>query len=190
MIANRKMVKLGDLRSCYIVHLEETDFPNPSYRGSKLKDKLQKHPKYSSILSYCQINEGGPQYHGYIVYSSGVSIDEAIRKSYELGSSNIIKESGNQLHDAIHHCFKEADELKWPPSALDLEQNLRLPPKLETFLSHVLTKQSVPTTPKVHRLVQSIAQDVCRAATAGEWKMPKHLLLSVTFTICTGVNNL
>ena len=30
------------------------------------------------------------------------------------------------------------------------------------------------------RIVQSIGQDICRAVTNGEWKLPKHILLSTT----------
>jgi len=180
LLINKRMIQLRDLRRLYIAHLEETDFPNPEYRSSKLKDKLQNHLKYSSTLSYCQMKEAGPQYHGYIVYSSGMSIDEAIRKAFELGSSDIMKESGNHLHDVIHQSFKESKDLTWPPNALELEQNSKIPPELETFLSHVIAKQSVPTTPKNQRLILSIGQDLCRAATAGEWKLGKHLLLSMT----------
>ena len=51
VLNNKKMVKLCDLIKLFIAHLEETDFPNPEYRGRKLKDKLQNHPKYSSALS-------------------------------------------------------------------------------------------------------------------------------------------
>ena len=180
VLINKQMMKLSDLRRLYIGHLEGTNFANPEYRGSKLKDKLQNHPKYSTTLSFCQVNESGPQYHSYIVYSSGVSIDDAIRKAYALGSSDIIKESGSRLHDVVQHSFKEASELVWPPTASDLEDNLNIPPELVTFLRHVVTKQPVPTTPKVERLILSIGQDICRAATGGEWKLPKHLLLSMT----------
>lgn len=109
-----------------------------------------------------------------------MSIDEAIRKAFELGSSNIIKESGNRLLYVIHQCFKEADELRWPQSVPELEHKSKIPIELETFLSHVITKLSVPKTPKVQRLNLSIAQDVCRAAAGGEWKLSKPLLLSMT----------
>lgn len=64
VLINKRMLKLGDLRRLYIAHKEETYFPNPEYRSSKLKNKLQNHPKYSSTLSFCQVNEGGPQYYG------------------------------------------------------------------------------------------------------------------------------
>ena len=98
----------------------------------------------------------------------------------KLGSSNILKESGNQLHDVIHHCFKEAEELKWPPSAHYLENHSKIPNELEIFLIHVINKQCVPTTTKNQRLILSIGQDICRAVTGGEWKLQKHLLLSMT----------
>ena len=70
VLTKNRMMKLGDLRKLYISHLENTDYPNPEYRGSKLKNKLENHPRYATSLSYCPINDDGPQYHGYIVYSS------------------------------------------------------------------------------------------------------------------------
>ena len=117
------MLKLCDLKELYVSHLEETEFPNPNYRATKLKDKLQNHPKFSSALSFCQLSESGPQYHGYIIYNSSMSIDDAIRKAYVLGSCNIIKDSGIQLNGIINKSFKEDNELKWPPNVLDLECN-------------------------------------------------------------------
>lgn len=109
-----------------------------------------------------------------------MNIQEPIRKAYELGSSNLIKDTGNQHHDAIHHCFKEAEQMKWPPNAPDLQKCSKIPKELETLLSHAITKQSIPKTTKNQRLIFSIWQDICRAVAGGEWKLQKHLLLSMT----------
>ena len=180
VLISKRMLKLCDLKELYVSHLEETEFPNPNYRATKLKDKLQNHPKFSSALSFCQLSESGPQYHGYIIYNSSMSIDDAIRKAYVLGSCNIIKDSGIQLNGIINKSFKEDNELKWPPNVLDLECNAKIPTELEMFLSLLFTKDTVSKTPKIQRLIISIGQDICRAATSGEWKLPKHILLSMT----------
>lgn len=37
----------------------------------------------------------------------------------------------------------EADELRWPPSVLELKHRSTVLPELETFPSHIITKQSV-----------------------------------------------
>lgn len=39
---------------------------------------------------------------------------------------------------------------------------------------------------KTNRLVKSIGQDICSAATRGKWKTPKHLLLGTTLRTLTG----
>ena len=52
--------------------------------------------------------------------------------------------------------------------------------RVRNISHHVINKQSEPTTPKVQRLILSIGQDLCRAATDGKWKMSKHVLLGMT----------
>ena len=46
---------------------------------------------------------------------------------------------------------------------------------LITGQSHIKKDSS-----KTYRLVMSLCQDVCRAITNGEWKLPKHVLLTTT----------
>ncbi|KAI4813039.1 hypothetical protein KUCAC02_024393 [Chaenocephalus aceratus] len=71
----------------------------------------------------------------------------------------------------------------WPPTADDMEltpENL-LPTDLVRFLSMVMAgKEDMETNEKMKRLVFSIGQELCRAVSEGEWKLPKHILLCVT----------
>lgn len=71
----------------------------------------------------------------------------------------------------------------WPPTADDMELNAEnfLPAELTRFLSLLIAGKEVnETREKVRRLIFSIGQDLCRAATNGTWKLPKHILLCVT----------
>ena len=55
-----------------------------------------------------------------------------------------------------------------------------LPEELGRFLTLVLSGDGVSDCEKTKRLVLSIGQDLCRAVTNGEWKLPKHVLLCAT----------
>ena len=56
-----------------------------------------------------------------------------------------------------------------------------LPEDLEKLLRVLLTGgNNVNVSNRTNRLVESIGQDLCRAVTNGEWKLPKHILLCVT----------
>ena len=181
ILQDNNMIMLSDLISIYVSHLQETEFANPKYRGQKLKEKVLKLKKYSQNISFCPLGNSTPQFHGYIVYSSKVTIEEAIGYAYELGSSDKTTECANRLHSAIVETFKKSEDMKWPPSANDLENaTAQIPSELEKFLNVLISKHETPVNPKVKRLVQSIGQDVCRAATNGEWKLPKHVLLCLT----------
>ena len=67
-----------------------------------------------------------------------------------------------------------------PPSA-DYIHNLEgiIPDELDQFLKIVISGRESESV-KVNRLVLSIGQDICRAATNGHWTLPKHILLCMT----------
>ncbi|XP_068233918.1 uncharacterized protein [Palaemon carinicauda] len=80
--------------------------------------------------------------------------------------------------------FHESTPLPWPPTADELDARASeeyLPTELMKFLSTLLVDEVVvEKSEKCQRLVLSIAQDICRAVTKGEWKLPKHILLCST----------
>ena len=49
-----------------------------------------------------------------------------------------------------------------------------------TFLSVLLTGKTNGLSKKHKRLISSFGQDICRAVTNAEWKLPKHILLCMT----------
>ena len=57
-----------------------------------------------------------------------------------------------------------------------------LPHHLREFLQVIVTgsSDSASISERVERLVSSIGQDICRAATNGKWTLPKHILVSMT----------
>ena len=77
--------------------------------------------------------------------------------------------------------FAKAEALKWPPSAQDLGNMTDIiPSQLEKFLSYVISGRLTPHTAKANRLVNLIGQDICRAATKSQWKLPKHMFICMT----------
>ena len=74
--------------------------------------------------------------------------------------------------------------MQWPPlpDELLLDPDRLLPTELKRFLTLLISGLSTVEKKKerIERLVLSIGQDICRAATDGEFKMPKHILLCTT----------
>jgi hypothetical protein len=67
------------------------------------------------------------------------------------------------------------------PTANDLKSTqMILPSELVKFLTCWLSGKDAIGTQKQERLMQSLGQDLCRAATNSQWKLPKHILISVT----------
>ncbi|XP_033936002.1 LOW QUALITY PROTEIN: uncharacterized protein [Pseudochaenichthys georgianus] len=88
----------------------------------------------------------------------------------------------DERFENILQAFRESKDLQWPPTADDMElppENL-LPTDLVRFLSVVMAgKEDMETNEKMKRLVFSIGQDLCRAVSEGEWKLPKQNLFRI-----------
>ena len=107
--------------------------------------------------------------------------------AYKLTNTDIIKDAGLRIRTLIKRAFKVSAELPWPPTAHDLPPNDGLlSTEREQLLSFVLVGQSEvkEECEKTRCLVLFIGQDICRATTEGQWKLPKHIL------ICTIIHHL
>ena len=94
------MIKLSELSSIYIGSLQHTDFANPNFRGENLKAKLEKHEKYKESLAFCRLHRTG-NFQTYIVYNADSGTSDAVRCANELGSLDMVQESGRYLHRMI-----------------------------------------------------------------------------------------
>lgn len=178
ILRGNKILKLSNLRSLYIKELAKTPYANDNFRSEKLKTKLQQ--KYGEMLLFCEMNTAGT-YQSQLVYSSAMDVQTAVRESFRLGAIDVIENTGTLLRQSIIDKQEESPELKWPPNPSDLcDPNELLPESLVKLLSHIICGKSYPNTPRMHRLVISIAQDICRASTNGTWKLPKHILMSIS----------
>ena len=83
---------------------------------------------------------------------------------------------------------KRQESTPWPPKANDpLSKSGDVPVLLQRLLSFIISGKPFDRAPeKKVRLVNSFSQDICYAATNGQWFMPKQLLLSLTLRHLTG----
>ena len=55
-----------------------------------------------------------------------------------------------------------------------------VPDELDFLLKMIICGSNRMSSKRVERLSNSLGQDICRAATNGEWKLPKHLLVCMS----------
>ena len=178
VLLNKEVMKLADLCQVYISNLQGTKFANPNYRAGKLKSKLEKHGSYAHALSFILVDQA---WKGYLVYSSNIDIASAMKSAFKLGSIGIMQSVADDLRSDILSAFDESGDIAWPPVVERLQSDHEvIPSRLSTFLAYLISAQMSPNLDKTKRLVSSIGQDICRAVTKGRWKLPKHILLSMT----------
>ena len=167
------------LRDRYIQYIEEhyPQYYNPNHDTRKLKGKIIS--EFGDKISFWR-----PNYRSELVYSSNLQIGEAVEMGFEAATSEsrILEDAALILHRKIQQAFNASPKMPWPPSSTYLNSGAITPPdSLTHFLVQVISGNSVNhATDKTSRLANSFAEDICGAATRGQWKLPKHLLLSVT----------
>ncbi|KAG1678651.1 hypothetical protein GQR58_013324 [Nymphon striatum] len=129
-----------------------------------------------------------------LVYSTSISVAEAVTCAYRIGSKDKFEDVALHLSSVVQGMFNESTPLPWPPTADELDARASeeyLPTDLVKFLSTlILGEAEVEKSEKSQRLVLSTTfafnifgttpLDICRAVTNGEWKLPKHILLCST----------
>ncbi len=180
IIQQNAVMKLDDLRNTYIDSLRDTGHYNENYRSEKLKTKLVK--RYDKNLSFQPLRSEAGLFESYLVFNSMTDVGKAVEQAYLLGRADKTRDVALALRSDIQTAHKDSEPLPWPPSARDLEHSsVRLPADLEKFLQILITgKEAGKISSKNSRLIDSVGQDLSRAATNGSWKMPKHILLCMT----------
>ena len=185
ILAAQMVERLTMIRERYLQFLLQNhpEAHNENYKTYKLKDKFIKH--FGDRLCFWQ-----PTTKGELVYSAEIDEGQAIALAFELASSDekFLEEAALITKRHINTGEHLSSEMPWPPSQhWLLSAELKPPPILKDFLSFVISgKSQQHNSCKTAHLVESLAQDICHAATHGEWVMPKHLLLSMTVRHLTG----
>jgi hypothetical protein len=73
---------LNELREIYVSKLAETEFSNANYRSENLKVNLEK--TYGKKIMFIKMET----FESYLVASSDIDLESAIRCAYDLGSAN------------------------------------------------------------------------------------------------------
>ena len=72
----------------------------------------------------------------------------------------------------IKNAFEKAEKLPWPPTASCLTTENPVSNNLQRFLRILISGKSERSeSERIELLVSSIGQDLCRAATKGQWKL-------------------
>ncbi|EDO46758.1 predicted protein [Nematostella vectensis] len=163
VIREKEVLELSALRSIYVSDLEKAGFPNPQYRGEKLKARLEHHVVGQSI-NFTKVNLGDRGCICYnLVYSADISVADAIAHGNKLGSVDKYKDVALYLRTLIRQAFMQSHPLPWPPTADELDINVAnevLPSELTNLLNFVLSGSSEPECEKTTRIVSSICQIV------------------------------
>ena len=178
IISKNGVLSLDHLKDAYVDALSKSQFPNTSYRGEKLKSKLIR--QYAGAISFVSLRKKADgQFGSYLVYGTSIDTGEAVHLAYILGTADKTKDVAISMRASIQDTYRNAEQLKWPPTARYLEslENV-IPSELKRFLYLLLTgNHKEESSVRVSRLAMSIGQDLCRAVTNGQWKLPKHILL-------------
>ena len=135
VILGKSVVKLNELREIYVSKLAETEFSNANYRSENLKVNLEK--TYGKKIMFIKMET----FESYLVASSDIDLESAIRCAYDLGSANKIGDTTSLLRQEINDMFEsEGSSLSWPPTTKYLNDlNFSFPEKLDQFLTSLLT---------------------------------------------------
>ena len=99
---------------------------------------------------------------------------------YLKGAAEGLENVALSMRDTINNSQQTSDEVPWPPSVESMDRMDSIPDELRQFLSLLLNGKNHTQSQKQERLLNSIGQDICRVATNGDWKFPKHILLCIT----------
>ncbi|KAK3735621.1 hypothetical protein QZH41_007397 [Actinostola sp. cb2023] len=123
----------------------------------------------------------------YQVESREYQKGQAVEAAFESAASEAkrLEEAALILRREIQSCYNVAGEMPSPPSTSFLVDGpIKPPSSLTDFIGVVISSKK--DSEKKQRIASSIAQDICKAATNGQWMMPKHLLLGMSLRHLTG----
>ena len=181
VVQQNEVIRLSNLRLLFIEELKRNGYENENYRSEKLLKLLQNDPiQHVSFMKIIADKSGSMSF--WLVYSSKITVVDALAQAYTLGSEDKFENATLLLHSNIQQAFGESQSLSWPPTSDDMELNCDrlLPSDLVQFLNIVLYgKEEMNMSEKMKLLVNSIGQDICRAVSGRKWKTPrmywKHL---------------
>jgi hypothetical protein len=185
IIQNGSVVCMTTVREIYLQFIQENSpyFYNPQHKMQKLKDKIVRH--FGPVVQFWQ-----PNVKSELLFSGEVSAGAAVEVAFEAATSEakLLDEAAMTIWRHIIHARATSPDLAWPPSAEYLNTGPVSPPNvLVDFMARIITrKPPAMCNQRSSRLLSSLSEDMCAAATCSRWQMPKHLLLGMTVHHLTG----
>ena len=179
VIEGMEILEMNSLLQLYVDHLEKCGFSASNYKSSRLRTHIENHAIGGSVCFTKSDVKGCVS--TILVYNSALTISDAVQFAFKFRSRDQTKAFALQIQKSILKAFEESPHLPWPPTSEDLGSTPLIPDRLKRFLSVVIGEtDNIDYSDKLNRLVYSIGQDLCRAATKSKWKLPKHILLAST----------
>ena len=119
-------------------------------------------------------------FQSHLVYSNKINVSKAIKNSYKLAQKDTTVDVASSIRQDVLRAFENSESSGWPPNHEYLKNTDVVPAELTQFLTLVMKADTSKETDKTIRVVNSIAQDICRAVTNSAWKLPKHVALCLT----------
>lgn len=184
IIDGANVERMTMLRERYLQFIYENSpqYHNVDYKTYKLKSKLINH--FGNKIQFWQ-----PNYKSDLVFSSEIPKGQAVESAFEVAASEAkrIEEAALLIRRAIKNAQSESQQIPWPPTHSFLHSTAVRPPEcLQDFIANVITGKKGHDSAKTQRLALSFSEDICQAATRGQWTMPKHLLLAMALRNLTG----
>ena len=112
--------------------------------------------------------------------------------SFQLGNKKQLKNVGQTIEAQIKSYFEETQRTPILPITPESLGHVNIPPTFSELLSFTIFNKVYEyiITSKKSRLISPIGQNVCRAATQGKWKLPKHVGLGMTVRHLIWIKNL
>ena len=156
---------------------------NPHFLQPQTKTKTH-NVSFQGKLSFCELG----RYMSYILFSTKIDVNTTIKLAFEFGSMDIVKTLA-KIPSIIFTAFSKSAELDWPQMPADLSKiDHCIPDFFQELLSYIITEKKTLPSPHHQQLLQSIGQDICTAATNGFCKLPKHIMICMSFWIHAKVN--
>ena len=132
ILVNLEVLPLTLLRDQYIGELEKLGKVDSTYRSEKLLKNLRKDDEISQQLSFSKVDSKGC-ISFWLIFSSKLSVSEAVSSAYHLASKDKLKDAASQLRDIILKAFKKSKDLPWPvtPDEIGTLSGEGLPEELE-----------------------------------------------------------
>ena len=113
VVQQNEVIQLSSLCLLFIEELKRNGYENENYRSEKLLKRLQNDPiQHVSFMKIIADKSGSVSF--WLVYSSKITVVDALAQAYTLGSEDKFENAALFLRSSIQQAFGESQSLPWP----------------------------------------------------------------------------